>query len=403
MPEILLSARKLANEQGCLEGFNRAIEIIRDEVAFPASFFLVCLHPERAEVDRTTIAESLKRLTTDIEGRPIPRKVKAHKESVAIVGSGPAGLTAAHELWKKGCAVTVFESFSQPGGMLKQCIPEFRLPKNLVDAEIGRLRELGIKIETNAKIGVDTSIDDLKQRGFGAILVCVGAHMPRTLGVEGERLKGVLDALDLLRSVNMGRKLGIGRRVAVVGGGNVAVDSSRTALHLGAEKVRILYRRSREEMPANPYDLKEAEDEGVEIQFLVAPRRIIGENNRVTGLECIKMELGEPDETGRRAPKPVEGSEFTVSVDTVILAIGEAPDLSLMPKEVQISERTTVAVDPFTFETGQEGIFAGGDCVTGPASVIEAVIAGRKAAESIDRYLKDGAISKPRSDAELGM
>jgi len=388
LPEIFLSVRKTAKEQGRLEGFKQAQEIINRETPFPVSLSLVCLHPERVGLENAI--ETLGKRTS---GKRRKRKLAsvAQKQSVkvAVIGAGPAGLTAAHELTKKGYTVTVFESSSEPGGMLKQCIPEFRLPRNFLEAEIEHIRELGVEIKTNVKIGTDLTVDKLWQQGFKAVFISVGARKTRKLGVEGENLRGVFDALDFLRQVKSYEKVRVGERVAVVGGGNVAVDSARTALRLGAKDVTIFYRRSRDEMPANPYEIKEAEDEGVKIQFLVAPKRILGQNDYVASLECIKMELGEPDETGRRAPQPIEGSEFTVPMDTVILAIGEAPDLSFLPKEIEVDEGNTIAVEPFSTKTSQPSVFAGGDCVSGPATVIEAVLAGKKAAEEIDQYLKE--------------
>lgn len=393
LPEIFLSVRKIAKEQGELEGFNRALEIISQEITFPTSFGLVCLHPERVGLHNALESFGKRSVSKRKKIRP-SLGAEASNERVAVVGAGPAGLTAAHELAKKGYAVTVFESLSQPGGMLKQCIPEFRLPKKFLDEEIEHIKDLGVDIKNSVKVGKDLSIDKLWEQGFKAILISVGAHKARKLGAEGEDLNGVFDALDFLRQVNNKEKVRVGERVAVIGGGNVAIDSARTALRLSAKEVIILYRRSRDEMPANPYEVREAEGEGVKIQFLVAPKRILGQNGHVTGLECIKMELGEPDETGRRAPKPVEGSEFTVPVDAVILAIGEAPDLSFLPKEIEITEENTIAVEPFSTETSQPGVFAGGDCVLGPATVIEAVVAGKKAAECIEQYLKSEKVPK---------
>jgi len=387
LPEIFLSVRKIAKEQGHLEGFNQALEIISQEIPFPVSLGFVCLHPERIELKKALESLGKRSVSKRRKARP-SSKAEATGDRIAVIGAGPAGLTAAHEFAKKGYAVTVFESSSQPGGMLKQCIPEFRLPKKFLDAEIEHIRNLGVEIKNNVKIGRDLTIDKLWQQGFKAIFISVGAHKTRKLGAEGEDLNGVFDALDFLRQVNSDERVKVGERVAVIGGGNVAVDSARTALRLGAKEVMILYRRSREEMPANPYEIKEAEEEGVKIQFLVAPKRILGKNGSVTGLECIKMELGETDETGRRAPKPVEGSEFTVPIDTVILAIGEAPDLSFLPKEIELGEGNTIAVEPFSTETSLRGVFAGGDCVSGPATVIEAILAGKKAAECIDQYLR---------------
>jgi NADH-quinone oxidoreductase subunit F len=395
LPEIFLSVRKIAKEQGHLEGFNQASEIISQEIPFPVSFGFVCLHPERIELSNALESFGKRSVSRKKKTRPaLVREGGAPTEKVAVVGAGPAGLTAAHELVKKGYMVTVFESSSQPGGMLKQCIPEFRLPKKIVDEETENIKDLGVEIKTNLKIGRDLTIDKLWQQGFKAIFISIGAHKTRKLGVEEENLNGVFDALDFLRQVNNNEKVKVGEHVAVIGGGNVAIDSARTALRLGAREVTILYRRSRDEMPANPYEIKEAEGEGVEIQFLVAPKRILGQNGHVNSLECIKMELGEPDETGRRAPKPVEGSEFTVPIDTVILAIGEAPDLSFLPKEVELTEGNTIAVETFSTETSQPGVFAGGDCVSGPATVIEAIVAGKKAAECIDQYLRSEKVRK---------
>ncbi len=401
LPEVLLSVRKIANEQHKLEGFNRALELISHEIPFPKSFSFVCLHPERAELEN-----SIK----SVEKHAVAKRKKAkpasqHETStvkVAIIGAGPAGLTAAHELAKKGYSVTVFEASSHPGGMLRQGIPEFRLPKEVVDTEIDHMRNMGIEIKTNVKVGKDLAFEDLWKQGFKAIFLSVGAHKTRKLGVEGEDLQGVFDALDLLEKVNCGEKVNIGERVAVIGGGNVAIDSARTAVQTGAKEVSIFYRRSRDEMPANPYEVKEAEHEGVKIEFLVAPKRILGQDERVHSLECVKMVLGEPDATGRRAPKPIENSEFTVQADSVILAIGEAPDLSLLPHGIEVDENNTITVEPFTVETNMPGVFAGGDCVSGPATVIEAVLAGKKAADRIEQYLRSPKVLKAEQVLERG-
>lgn len=388
LPEVLLSVRKVAKEQGKLRAFDKAMETIGQTIPFPISFSLVCLHPERAQFNDALDQLSKHSTSRKREASPIIQTPKTTTGKVAIIGAGPTGLTAAHDLTKKGYEVTVFESAPQPGGMLRQCIPEFRLPKKLVDAEINHIRDLGVEIQTNTKIGRDFDINELWNQGFNAIFISVGAHKTRKLGIEGEELEGVFDALDFLRQTNSNEQVKIGQRVAIIGGGNVAIDSARTALRTGAKEVTILYRRSKDEMPANPYEIKEAEDEGIKIQFLVAPKRILGQNNHVQSLECVKMKLGEPDETGRKSPKPIEGSEFAMPVDTIILAIGEAPDLSFLPKEIETDEGNTIAVEPYAAETSKLGIFAAGDCVSGPATFIEAILAGKKGAESIDRYLQ---------------
>ena len=395
VPEILLALKKIAIEEGYLKGFEKALKLIKEEIPFPSTFCWVCLHPERAKIDKTTVTNFLKRATVDYEHEPkAPTKVR--KEKVAIVGSGPAGLTAAHELVKKGYSVTVFESCPELGGMLRKCIPEYRLPKGILDIDIQHLQNLGITFRTDTAIGKGLTPDNLLQEGYKAVFVGTGAHESRKLRVKGEDLEGVIYALDFLKEVNLGKCVKLQGKVVVIGGGNTAMDAARTAYRLGPKEVHIFYRRSREEMPANPLKIKETEEEGIKFQFLVAPKRILGKNGRVTAMECVRMALGEPDESGRRRPIPVESSEFLVELDTLILALGETPDLSFLPKEIEVTEKNTIAIYPFTMETTKEGVFAGGDAVSGPATVVEAIVAGKRAAESIDRYLKSKSKSGRR-------
>jgi len=243
----------------------------------------------------------------------------------------------------------------------------------------------------NTQLGKNLTLDRLRQDNYKAVFISTGAHKSRKLGVEGENLEGVVQALGFLRDINVGKKVRVGERVAVIGGGNVAIDAARTALRFGAKEAHILYRRSRDEMPANPFEVKEAEEDGVKIQFLVAPKQIVGKDGKATGLECVKMSLGEPDETGRRTPKPIEGSEFTLPFNMVILAIGESPSTDFLPKEIEIGEGNVIVVDPFTMETSLSGVFAGGDCVSGPATVVEAIVAGKRAAAHIEQFLEKGA------------
>jgi len=391
VPEVLGLVKDLAAEHGRLQSFKSALELIKSEVPLPTVCCYACFHPERGEVEKPLIREALKRLLEEYERaekRSAVSRLEKHGKKVAIIGSGPAGLTAAQELVKRSYSVTVFEHLPAPGGMLRVGLPEHRMPKSVLDTEIRRLENLGVEIKTNVTVGRDVTIDELLRQGYKAVFIAVGAHKSQRLRLEGEDLKGVVDALDFLRRVNTGEKVELGERVAVIGGGNVAMDAARVALRQGAKEVSVLYRRSMEEMPANPWEIQEAEKSDVKLEFLVAPKKILGKNARVVALECIRMQLGEPDETGRRRPVPIEGSEFTIELDTVITAIGEVPDLSLLPKGVNVTEANTVAVDPNTLETSLRGVFAGGDAVLGPATVIEAIVTGKRAAASIDRYLR---------------
>ncbi|MFQ6080452.1 MAG: FAD-dependent oxidoreductase [Candidatus Bathyarchaeia archaeon] len=378
--------------------FREVLKLIREEIPLTAVYGWLCLHPHEAERERRKVdklaIDALKRFVADRKREKPSFIPKTREEKIAIVGSGPAGLTAAHELVKKGYSVTVFESLPEPGGMLRVGMPDYRLPKEALNVDIDYIKALGVEIRTNVSVGKDVTINELLQEGYRAIFIATGAHESRKLEIEGKELEGVTHALDLLKDLNMGKRIELGDRVAVIGGGNVAMDAARTALRLGAKEVSILYRRSRVEMPANPWEVREAEKEGVRIHFLVTPTKIIGKGERVVAVECIRMELGEPDETGRRRPIPIEGSEYTMEIDAIIMAIGETSDLSFLPKDVTVTRRNTIAVDPVTLETSLRGVFAGGDVISGPATVIEAIAAGKRAAVSIDRYLTGEDISQ---------
>ena len=301
---------------------------------------------------------------------------------VAIVGSGPAGLTAAYYLTSLGHSATVFEALPEPGGMMRFGIPDYRLPKDILNAEIKEIEDIGVEIKTNTRVD---SIDNLLKDGYDAIFIALGAHQGISIGVEGDDNPKVIEGVDFWRDASLGKKVEVGDKVAVIGGGNAAIDSARTALRLGAKEVSILYRRTRAEMPASPEEVGEALHEGIKIDFLVAPSRINSKNGKVE-LESIRMELGEMDSSGRRRPEPIKGSEFTDTYDTIIAAIGQRPEVS-QQFNLDIGRGNVVKVDPDTLATSREGIFAGGDAVTGPASVIEAIADGRKAAVSIDKYL----------------
>jgi len=389
LPEIFLLMRTIATDHGYIQSSEKALQKIVENIPLPLVTTLVCFHPERAGLDKEKVLERTEQICEEsLKAKKERMGAKNSEGKVAVIGSGPAGLTVAYELSQKGYEVTIFETLSEPGGMLRKCIPEYRLPKQVLTKEIQAIRNLGVKIKTGITVGKDLNFADLWKEEYTAIFIGAGAHKSQKLKIEGVDLKGVVNALDFLWNVNSDKKMEIGKNVVAIGGGNVAVDAAKTALGLGTKEVTILYRRSREAMPANPWEVKEAEDEGVTIEFLVSPKKILGENGEVFAIECVRMQLGELDETGRGKPIPVEGSEFTRETDMVILAIGEAPDLEFLPKEIELNENGTVWVNPITKETSVQGVFAGGDAVTGPATVIEAILAGKRAAESIENYLQ---------------
>jgi len=388
VPEIFLLMRTISVERGNVQASEKALKKIVEKIPLPFITILVGFHPERAGLDMKKVIEKMEELLREDSKRRKKKKTTgASREKVAVIGSGPAGLTVASELSHEGFHVTVFELLPELGGMLRKCIPEYRLPRQILDKEIQLIKDLGVEIRTGVSVGKDLGFEDLWKDGFRAVFIGTGAHKSQKLKVEGAELKSVIHALDFLWSVHSDGKVEVGKNVVVIGGGNVAVDAARTALNLGAKDVTILYRRSREEMPANPWEVKEGEEAGVKIEFLVAPAKILGEG-AVSAIECVRTQLGEPDDTGRRKAIPIEGSAFKRETDMVILAIGEAPDLEFLPKETELNEDGSLWVNPITMETSMQGIFAGGDAVTGPASVIEAICAGKHAAESIVSYLR---------------
>jgi NADPH-dependent glutamate synthase beta subunit-like oxidoreductase/2,4-dienoyl-CoA reductase-like NADH-dependent reductase (Old Yellow Enzyme family) len=379
--------------------YEKALEVIEDKIPFPGTIGRVCPHPcetkcNRREFDQSIAINGLKRFIADTVYErseevitPAPRTSDAR---VAVIGAGPAGLTAAVNLVQSGYGVTVFEALPVAGGMLTVGIPEYRLPRSVVEREVTNIQKYGVEIRLNSPVGKDgLTFESLWQEGYQAIFVAAGAHKSMPLGVPGEDLTGVFHGTALLREINLGNKVKVGKKVAVVGGGNVAVDAARSALRAGAKEVVIVYRRSRDEMPAYPEEVAAAEGEGIKIQFLALPSKVIGKDGKVSGLECIKTQLGAPDASGRRKPEPVKGSEFVIDVDMVIASVGEAPDLAFLDaaKFALNSNKTLKAASP-TFVTNVKGVFAGGDAVTGPATVIEAIAAGKKAALAIDKYLR---------------
>jgi NADH-quinone oxidoreductase subunit F len=381
--------------------YQEAIDTIRERNPFPAICGRICHHPceskcRRGELEAPVAIRELKRFAADWtyrhngkEVEPFPR---TKSQRVAVVGAGPAGLGCAYFLAQMGYPVTVFEALPVGGGMLAVAIPEFRLPREAIQQDIDYITQRGVEIRYNTPINVNFTVDDLKKDGFSAIFIAAGAQRSQNIGIPGELedIENFYYGLRFLRDVKVGREVKVGQRVAVIGGGNVALDSARTVLRLGADEANIYYRRSREEMPVTEVEYDEARDEGIQVNFLVSPTRIVSSDWKVTGLQCIRMRLGEPDESGRRRPIPVEGSEFLVEADTVIAAVGQAPDHSFLPPGSALEH---MVVDNNTLATNVPGVFAGGDFTTGPGFVVEAIAAGRRGAIAIDKYLR-GDVSR---------
>jgi len=374
--------------------FQQAWELIRRSNPFPAVLGRVCDHPcelacNRRRFDEAVVIHNVERFLGDY-GLTLPgeEKITARREErIAVIGAGPAGLSCAYHLAKMEYRVTVFEALSVPGGMLAAGIPEYRLPKEILAAEISAVERLGIDIQTNVTIGSKQSLDDLLGQGYKAIFIATGAHKSMKLGLSGEEKDGAVDALSFLREVNLGSRVGVGDKVAVIGGNNVAVNAARVAIRLGAKYVSIICQQSKIDMPSRDEEVKAAEEEGVHIIYLASPNNILGEG-RVAGLECIRMRLGKADKGQVPRRIPIKGSEFVIDVDTVIIAVGRTPDLTLINHELDTSPTGTLVVDAGTLATNRPGIFAGGDVTGGRATVARAIGAGMRASVSIDRYIR---------------
>jgi len=377
--------------------FKKSLELIKETNPFPAICGRVCMHPcepecHRGEVDEPVAIRMLKRFVADYELKQASEKPKVRgarktgQERVAIVGSGPAGLTAASDLARLGFSVTVFEKLPVAGGMLSVGIPPFRLPRDVIQAEIAAIADLGVDIRTKKEVKDPRR---LLRQGYKAVFMATGAHRGLKLGIPGEELQHSLDALTFLKGVHLGSGERLGNRVVIIGAGYAALDSARTALRLGSRHVDVIFRRSKQELPY-PDLAREAEREGVRLHCHVVPVKVLGRNGRVRGVTCAKMRSGPADEVGRRQPSSIKGSEFSLPADTVIFAIHQEPDLSSLPKNhsFEISPWNTLVVEPETLATKTKGIFAGGDAVSGPKSVIEAIAVGHKAAASLYHYLK---------------
>ncbi len=380
-----------------------SVDIIRERNPFPAICGRICHHPcemrcRRGELDDSLAIRALKRFSGDwyfdnIQELPPPAHFeRLYPQNIAVVGAGPCGLSCAYFLAQMGYGVIIFEALPVGGGMLSVGIPEFRLPEKVLEEEINYIQKCGVEIKYNTPINVNFTIEDLKQSGYDAVFIAAGAQKSQQIGIPGEieDLEGFYYGLRFLRDVKIGKRVSIGKKVIVIGGGNVALDTARTAVRMGAEQVEIFYRRTEEQMPVSEFEYKEALDEGVNVNFLVSPTRIVSSNWKVTGIECIKMQLGEPGSDGRRRPVPVSGTEFFAPADTVFASVGQAPDLSFLPSDsaLERSRMETLVVDENSLSTNVPGVFAGGDFVTGPDMVVEAIAAGRRGALAIDKYFK---------------
>ena len=383
--------------------YTEALELIKTENPFPAVCGRICnkrceAECTRGDVDEAVAIDEVKRFIADHdmheETRFVPKMVnqigRPYTEKIAVIGAGPAGMSCAYYLAQKGYPVTVFDRNPVPGGMLTLGIPSFRLEKDVLNAEIDILKEMGVEFRCGVEVGKDVTIQQLRGEGYKGFYLAIGAQKSAKLRIPGEELEGVLGGVDFLREVNLGNKPDIGRRCAVIGGGNVAMDVCRSAVRLGAEETYVFYRRSEAEMPADPEEVREAMEEGVKFRFLSAPVEIIGTDGRVSAIKIEKMELGEPDEKGRR--KPVGTGEFEiVEIDSVIGAVGQTVDWGTLDVgALKTTKKNTAEADSLTYQTAQPDIFVGGDCYTGPKFAIDAIAAGKEAAISLHRYVHPG-------------
>lgn len=389
-----------------------ALKLIREQLPMPASIGRVCPHFCETQCRRNLVEEAininhLKRFVADYEmqlgQRHFPAKRPPSGHRVAIIGGGPAGLSAAYYLCLQGHSPTIFDAMPELGGMLRYGIPEYRLPKKVLDWEIEGILQLGVAVKRGVRWGRDFTLESLRSEGYEAFFLAIGAWAAHKLGIPGEDLGGVHSGVDFLADVALGKPISMGRRVAVIGGGNVAMDAARTGVRLGAQEMSIIYRRSREEMPASHEEIEGAMAEGITFHFLTAPIKVLSGNGKVQQLEIMRMKLGEPDASGRRRPIPVKGSETTVPVDMVITAIGQVPDLSPLMADpaaanVPVTRVKTLGADPETMYTGIAGVFTGGDVHRGPDTVVRALADGRRAARAIHRYLEEQRVD-PRPKA----
>ncbi len=357
----------------------------------------------RAKLDDPVNIKHLKRFVSDVDMEAAVKRngpivtLKPGAPKIAIIGAGPAGMTAAYHLLLKGYPVEIFEALHEPGGMAAMGIPDYRLPREVLRAEFETLQKMGVQIHYGQMLGRDFSLRELKDRGFRAVFLAIGAQKGSRLGIDSEELQpeGYFPGIEFLRCVNLNQPILLGTTAVVIGGGNVAMDCARSSLRLGVARVHLVYRRTREEMPADKEEIHDAQEEGVEFHFLCNPINLLIDQGKLGGVECIRMELGQPDASGRRRPVPVPGSEFVIPCDMLIPAIGQQVDVSCLEGECcpDVTSRTTLKADPDTLQTSEDGVFAGGDCVSGPATLIEAMAAGFRVSNSINQYLCEGRVS----------
>jgi NADPH-dependent glutamate synthase beta subunit-like oxidoreductase len=388
--------------------YDEALRIYRQDNPLPGVCGRVCYHPCETACNRKSFDEAInirgfERFLADHGKVNITSELPTHKrpEAIAVVGSGPAGLSAAYHLARLGFGVTIFEALPEPGGMLMYGIPEYRLPREVLRKEIGYIRDLGVEMKTGVRVGKDVTLPDLKNE-YNAIFIAVGAHKGMGLGVAGEDSPGVMEGITYLRTINLGKKVRLGKKVAVIGGGNTAIDCARSARRLGAKDITIIYRRSRAEMPALAEDVEGMEREGVKIELLATPKRLISENGKLSGIECVRMKLGEPDASGRPRPLPIEGSEFLVPVDSLIAAIGQTPETDLAD-EPGLSWTTQGMIDITRLgATTMDGVFAGGDGAGTKAYVADAIASGKVVALAIVCYLTGTDANKEFAEHRIG-
>jgi len=399
-------------KEGKLE---ESLAVIREATCLPGTLGRVCIRPceencRRANIDKPLSIKYLKRFVADYELEkrhtpaisPAPEK---KEDKVGVIGAGPAGLSCAYYLALKGYSVTVFERFPESGGMAAWGIPDYRLPRDILRREVEIIRSMGVEIRYGIQVGKDITLEEMFQQGYKALFIGVGAQGSTSMRVEGEDegYEGFIHGVKYLLDVNMGKDpYPEGKRVVVVGGGNVAIDCVRSSFRVGKKDVNLFYRRSRKEMPADDVEIHDAEEEEIQFHYLCVPTKIIAKEGKVVGVECIRMELGEPDESGRRRPVPIPGSEFYVDTDIVIPAIGQAVDLSFMEEKdgIETTKWGTISINEDTLETSREGVFSAGDCVTGPDVLVRAAGNGKRAADKIDQYLS-GLRVTPTEDERL--